>query len=95
MEQIVPSITTNDLEWCANWTQDNKFYCTLFIKGNKYSKPRGFNKLLQELFGETFGGFRYDQYRNGYECWFKNKEDMLTLKLLAKNGSSERTNYVR
>ena len=48
MEQTVPSITTNDLEWCANWTQDNKFYCTLFIKGNKYSKPRGFNKLLED-----------------------------------------------
>lgn len=83
MEQIVPSITTNDLEWCANWKQEDRFYCTLFIRSDRYSKPHGFHSLLEELFGDKYGGFRYDNHRNGYECWFKNKEDMLTLKLLA------------
>ena len=86
MEPIVPSITTNDLEWCANWTQDNRYYCTMFIRSKRYSKPKGFHKLLEDLFGSTYGGFRYDNHRNGYECWFKSKEDMLTLKLLARNG---------
>lgn len=87
MEQIVPSITTSDLEWCANWTQDNRYYCTVFIKGSRYKKPRGFHDFLEGLLGSTYGGFRYDQYRNGYECWFKSQEDMLTFKLVACNGS--------
>ena len=86
MEQTVPSIAPSDLEWCANWEQDQRFYCTLFIRSNRYQKPTGFHKLLEELFGNKYGGFRYDQHRNGYECWFRNKEDMLTFKMLAKNG---------
>ena len=91
-EQIVPSIAPNDLEWCANWTQDNRFYCTVFINGHKYQKPNGFHNLLEGLFGPKYGGFRYDQYRNGYECWFRKQEDMLTFKLLAGNGN-KRPNY--
>lgn len=87
MEQIVPSITTNDLEWCANWTQDNRYYCTVFIKSSRYKKPNGFHRFLEELFGSKYGGFRYDQYRNGYECWFRSQEDMLTFKLVACNGN--------
>lgn len=82
----MPSITTNDLEWCANWTQDNRYYCTMSIRSNAYSKPKGFSDLLEELFGNDYGAFRYDNNRYGYECWFRKKEDMLTLKLLAKNG---------
>jgi len=88
----VQSIETNDLEWCANWTQEDRFYCTLFIKSQRFSKPKGFAQLLEDLFGDKFGGFRYDQYRHGYECWFRNKEDMLTLKLMANN-ENQRTNY--
>ena len=92
-EQIVPSIATGDLEWCANWEQEDRFYCTLFIRNaGKYSKPKGFHNLLEELFGSKYGGFRYDQYRHGYECWFRNREDMLTFKLLAGNGN-KRKNY--
>ena len=73
-----------DLEWCANWQMEDKYYCTLFIREN-YSKPKGFARLLEDLFGHKYGGFRYDQYRHGYECWFRNKDDMLTLKLLSAN----------
>ena len=80
------SIETSDLEWCANWTQDNRYYCTVFVKSNRFKKPKGFHKLLEDLFGRRYGGFRYDSLRNGYECWFRNQEDMLTFKLLAKNG---------
>lgn len=87
MEQIVRYITTNELEWCANWTQDDRFYCTVFIKSNRYSKPKGFGKFLEGLFGDKYGGFRYDNHRNGYECWFRNQEDMLTFKLVACNGN--------
>lgn len=58
MERIVQFIESHDLEWCANWEQENRFYCTLFIKGQRYSKPKGFARLLEDLFGDKFGGFR-------------------------------------
>ena len=87
------AIQPDDLEWCANWTQDNRFYCTVFINSpSVYNKPNGFHNLLESLFGPKYGGFRYDQYRNGYECGFRNQEDMLTFKLLAGNGT-KRPNY--
>lgn len=83
----MPSITTDDLEWCANWTQDDRYYCTVFVKSTRYSKPRGFHNFLENLFGKTYGGFRYDNHRNGYECWFRTHEDMITFKLVACNGN--------
>jgi len=71
-----------DLEWCANWQMDNRYYCSLFAK-DPNSKPTGFHKLLENMFGSKYGGFRYDRNKNGYQVWFRNQEDMLTLKMLS------------
>lgn len=81
MEQIVRSITTNDLEWCANWQMEDKYHCSLVGNQNTF---KGFNKLMENMFGSKYGGFRYDRRRYGYEVWFRNKDDMLTLKLLTQ-----------
>ena len=78
----MPSITTNDLEWCANWQMENRYYCSLFAK-DADKKVKGFSNLLENMFGPKYGGFRYDKRHNGYEVWFRNKDDMLTLKLLS------------
>ena len=45
------------------------------------------------MFGSRYGGFRYDKYRNGYEVWFRNKDDMLTLKLLSAKKINLENNY--
>jgi hypothetical protein len=78
-------VKMQDLEWCANWQQDDRFYCTVSHKGTKKSKGRGFHEILENLFGNRYGGFRYNHHRNGYEIWFRNKDDMLTFKLMAGN----------
>ena len=61
---------------------DNRYYCTLFAK-DPNNKPIGFHKLLENMFGTKYGGFRYDRYKNGYQVWFRNQDDMLTLKMLS------------
>jgi len=70
-----------NIEWCANWQQDDRFYCTVSHRGIK--KTKGFHQILENLFGNRYGGFRYNHHRNGYEIWFRNKDDMLTFKLMA------------
>ena len=68
------------LEWCANWQMENRYYCSLFAKD--VQKVKGFSNP-ENMFGPKYGGFRYDKRHNGYEVWFRNKDDMLTLKLLS------------
>ena len=75
-------VDMKNIEWCANWTQDDRYYCTVFQKGQA-RRARGFHEILENLFGNRYGGFRYNQHRNGYEIWFRNKDDMLTFKLMA------------
>lgn len=77
-----------DLQWGASWQQDNRYYCVLFIKKD-YMNTRGFDEFLKTTFGENFGGWRYDKQRHGIEIWFRNKEDMLTFKLLNYNNSMD------
>lgn len=67
-----------NLEWAANWQQDDRYYCRLRAD----TKPRGLHKFLEENFTDKYGGWRWDSYSNGVEVWFKTKEDMLTFKLL-------------
>lgn len=43
---------------------------------------KGFNDFLTSTFGNKYGAWRYDNKRHGVEIWFKNKEDMLTFKML-------------
>ena len=74
-------VKMQDLEWCANWKMDDRYYCSIFNRNSTSSK--GFDKLLENMFGTKYGGFRYDQRLCGYEVWFRKKEDMLTLKLLS------------
>ena len=75
-------VKMSELEWCANWQMEDRHYCSLFVRdANK--KVKGFNDLLENMFGPRYGGFRYDKRHNGYEVWFRNKDDMLTLKLLS------------
>jgi len=77
-------VKMQDLEWCANWKMDNRYYCSvLSIDPNR--KPTGFHRFLENMFGNKYGGFRYDHNRNGFEVWFRNREDMLTFKLLSAN----------
>ncbi len=71
-----------NIEWCANWQQDNRYYCTVSHKGQA-KRQRGFHEILENLFGNRYGGFRYNHRRNGYEIWFRNKDDMLTFKMMA------------
>ena len=70
------------LEWCANWQMENRYYCSPFAKDASDKKVKGFSNPLENMFGSKYGGFRYDKRHNGYEVWFRNKDDMLTLKLL-------------
>ena len=79
------SITTDELEWCANWVTEQRYYCTVLVSDHsRYSKPRGVHLLLEELFGVDYGGFRYNESSNGVEVWFRKKEDMLTFKMLTQ-----------
>jgi hypothetical protein len=75
-----------DLEWGASWQQDDKYYCTLFIMRD-YMNTKGLDDYLKATFGNDFGGWRYDRQRHGVEVWFKNKEDMLTFKLITATKS--------
>ena len=85
MVQIVQSIDPHEVEWCASWTTEHGYYCTVLVRDrSRYSKPRGVHRLLEELFGIGYGGFRYNDSTNGVEIWFKKKQDMLTFKLLTK-----------
>ena len=72
-------VKMQDLEWCANWKMEDRYYCSIFNRSSKGSK--GFHSLLENMFGTKYGGFRKSQH--GYEVWFRKKEDMLTLKLMA------------
>ena len=77
------SIDYSELEWWYNWKVDERYYCTvLVIDASQYSKPKGFNKLLVDMFGEKYGGCRYESSMNGYECWFRRQEDIIAFKLL-------------
>ena len=76
-------VKMSELEWCANWQMEDRYYCSLFARDHN-RKPKGFHSLLESMFGSKYGGFRYDANKNGYEVWFRNKDDMLTLKLLSQ-----------
>jgi thioredoxin-related protein len=71
------------LEWGASWKQDNCYHCTLFIEKDYFNHPR-FGEYLLEQFGVDFGGWKYDKHIHGVEVWFKNKQDMLTFKILSQ-----------
>ena len=75
-------VKMSELEWCANWQMEDRYYCSLFAKDAE-KKYKGFDSLLESMFGPRYGGFRYDKRNNGYEVWFRKKDDMLTLKLLS------------
>ena len=82
--QQYTKVNMQDLEWCANWKMDKRFYCSLYAR-DPNRKPKGLQTFLENMFGSKYGGFRYDRRRDGYEVWFKNKDDMLTFKLMANN----------
>ena len=75
-------VNMNNIEFLANWQQENRYYCTVANRG-QVRRQKGFDRALKDLFGPRYGGFRYNGRRNGYEIWFRKKDDLLTFKLMA------------
>jgi hypothetical protein len=75
-----------NLDWCANWQQDDRWYCTLFFRDNE-AVLNGFHKFLENTFGKDYGGWRLDKQRHGVEIWFRRQEDMLTFKMLTQTSN--------
>lgn len=75
-----------DLEWCASWEQDGRFYCTLFIVRD-YANTKWLQEFLVSTFGKNYGSWRYDHQRHGIEIWFRSRDDMLAFKLITQSKS--------